>query len=166
MTTKVIVTGFLAIPGMTQYKHNVMMQWALEDVGRFWHDTIRAKHFTKAGAREYEYQPRSGEPGKVPRKGYWSSYTARKQRLLGHTQPLMWSGETERATRKRDIRATSKSVTIKFHAPPYFNYRPENWRELTEVSRRDEEAMTDRLTGRIMTAYETCPDVEVTVYTE
>ena len=37
------------------------LAWTL--VGKHWHEKLRPKHFTKQGAQEYRYQPRSGEPG-------------------------------------------------------------------------------------------------------
>jgi len=94
---KVRYTG--PVPGtenLSQRQFNALIVEAWEDVGDFWFDHMLPKHFTKAGAREYGYQPRKGEPGNAHRKGFWSSYTGRKQKTMHHTDPLVWSGALKR----------------------------------------------------------------------
>lgn len=73
--------------------------------GRLWHQKFRPKHFTKAGAREYRYAPRT------------RSYTARKFREFGHRLPLVWSGETRNLARNRKIKATAKMMRVIINAP-------------------------------------------------
>jgi hypothetical protein len=93
--------------------------------GELWHAEFRPKHFTKAGAREYGYHPRAGEPGNT-RKNFWRSYTGRKQRVMHHTRPLIWSGESMNLTRIRvvQVQATkTKSRCEVVLRSPGFNRR-------------------------------------------
>ena len=81
-----------------------------EAVGRYWHKTIRPKHFTAAGAAEYGYTPRD------------QNYTAGKLEQFGHTSPLELSGEAKRQSEQEDIRATFNRVRVVIHAPK-LNFR-------------------------------------------
>ena len=82
-----------------------------------WHTRYLPKHFTKAGAREYRYRKRSGEPGTKGAKNVEKSYTGQKRREMGHTIPLVYTGLSRMLARFRDVRATSQgvAVVIKMH---------------------------------------------------
>jgi len=101
------ITYFGAVPGKSltaaQMKAMILEAWTI--VGERWHRELRPKHFTTAGAREYGYSPRKGDTGNAGSKGFWRSYTGRKQRTFGHTRPLVWSGELEQLSRARRIEA-------------------------------------------------------------
>lgn len=98
-----------------------ILKAAWHDLGVTWHRELRPKHFTAAGAREYKYQPREGEPGK-PGRTRGRSYLRRKQRMFGHTLPLVFTGELRSLTRIRDVRATAKGVRVVMQA------NKANWR--------------------------------------
>lgn len=92
-----------AIPGTsgwTQREWNDVRRGAWEAVAKHWSERFRPKHFTVAGAKEYGYLPRSGEASGIGSKAYWRSYTGRKKRKLGHTRPLVYSGELEALSRQ------------------------------------------------------------------
>ncbi len=123
---------------------------AAANMGEFWHERFRAKHFTNAGATEYGYTPRQGERGR-PSGKFRSSYTGRKLTKFGHTRPLVYTGESERRTRQLDVRATAKRgearVRVVLHAPA-LNFRysgsPIDMRyEMTTVSQRESEAIAE-----------------------
>ena len=91
--------------GMTQREFNDLVREAWYHVGKYWMTHFRAKHFTKAGAREYRYAPRVGEGESGKR--FWRSYTGRKQKTLGHTDPLVYSGDSRRSTQTARVTATA-----------------------------------------------------------
>lgn len=82
-----------------------------------------ARHFTKAGARKYGYQPRKGELNPWRR----GTYSNRKLRLFGHVLPLVYTGELRRQTLYgvRDVRATATSTrqTVRIVLPRKANLR-------------------------------------------
>ncbi len=127
---KVTYTG--AIPGVTmkQREWNEIQRGVWAGVGRYWHTELRPKHFTRAGAAEYGYQPRTAD------------YQRRKARQFGHQDPLVFTGESRRRTRTARIvpfaTATRVGVRVRMNAPN-LNYRPQpdapNLREeLTTIS--------------------------------
>jgi len=81
------------------------MKEAFGDAATMWHREMRPKHFTHAGAREYNYARRS------------ERYTRRKLRTHGHTYPLVWTGATRNLTRICDVRTTSKGARVVMRAP-------------------------------------------------
>lgn len=70
--------------------------------------------FTKQGARLLNYAKRSGESGSGTGKGRGSfrgTYTGRKLREKGHTRPMVWSGDSERASRGARVKARTLNGT-------------------------------------------------------
>lgn len=137
-----------AVPGslqMGQREFNDLRRAAWFSTGKYWMQHFRAKHFTKAGAAEYQYSPRKGETGNTHPKGFWASYTRRKQRDKGHTLPLVWTGESRRRTRR--ARITARATSTKSHCriamnAPTLNRRHKDsdirmWDEMTRVSPRE-----------------------------
>lgn len=113
---------------------------AYDVTGRHWQQTMLPKHFTRAGAREYGYTPRKGEQSGTG-KGFWRTYTGRKQKYLGHTRPLVYSGASETLAMRGIVRATRKQAVVPIPAPT-LNYKPPrssiNMRqEVTTVSDRE-----------------------------
>lgn len=101
--------------GMARHLRRVeKMMW--QNLGEFWHKTMRPKHFTHAGAREYGYRPRKGERGNPHPKGFARSYTGRKLKKFGHTLPMVFTGESRSLTGIRDVRATSKGTRVVMRA--------------------------------------------------
>lgn len=120
---------------------------SLEQVGIYWHQNFRAKHFKPSGAKEYGYTKRKGEGLPSQSKEFRRSYMGRKLRQRGHQKPLTWSGETEQRTQIRDVRATRNKVRIVIHAPA-LNFRSAgsqiNMREeMTTVSPAEQQVLTD-----------------------
>ena len=112
---KVKYTG--AIPGVTmsQREWNEIQRAAWHAVGRYWHTQFRPKHFTRAGAQEYGYQPRS------------AGHQRRKAKAKHHQDPLVFSGDSRRRTRTARIvpfaTSTAAGVRVRMTAPN-LNYRP------------------------------------------
>ena len=94
---------WLAFTGITAPKNkralNAVIKKTNEDLLWHWHTKYLPKHFTRAAYREYGYMPRQGEPGypfvdKKGRKiGFKKSYTGKKLREKGHTNPYVYSGQ-------------------------------------------------------------------------
>ena len=57
---------------------------AYREAGRWWHTKFKFRHFNKRWGKAYGYQPRTRE------------YNRRKRKEKGHTEPLVWSGDTKR----------------------------------------------------------------------
>lgn len=98
-----------------------------------WHETIRPKHFQESATEEYGYRARQAD------------YEATKQRALGHTRPLVYSGESERATERMQVRVAARSATLAM-SPGNLAFNPKKGRvnmrkELTETT----QAETDEL---------------------
>jgi len=132
---KMVYTG--AVPGLAVREVNTIKRRAFFGGGVQWHKQFRPKHFTRAGASEYGYAPRSGERGNTPRGGFRRSYTGRKLKQFGHTRPLEFSGEAKALTRMRDVRATAtrkrSRVRVVLHANKL------NWRNPdSEINMADE----------------------------
>jgi len=124
--------------GIRKRDFNAAKKIAFEKIGEYWFEFFLPKHFTKAGAREYGYTPRKGE--NLPRgsKAWRKSYTGKKWKKYGVTQPLVYTGESKRATRSARIKTTSKKVTVTMRTPR-LNWRAKNSeinmnKELTTIS--------------------------------
>jgi hypothetical protein len=127
---KVKYTG--AIPGVTmsQRDWNEIQRGVWHAVGRYWHVHFRPKHFTRAGAQEYGYQPRT------------AGYQRRKAKAKHHQNPLVFSGDSQRRTRAARIVpfATSRQVGVRVRmTAPNLNYRrsasaPDLREEMTTIS--------------------------------
>lgn len=137
-----------ATPGIVKKKLNEALRRAWLQVGIRWHRWMLPKHFTRAGAREYGYAPRSGESGNATAKGFRLSYTGKKLKAKGHTLPLVWTGISRVLADRRDITATSKGVKIKL--PGQFARRGryskiDMVREITAVSPGDVRVITETM---------------------
>lgn len=138
--------------GVGQREWNEFVREMFRQMGYEWHREFRAKHFTRAGAVEYGYAPRSGERGNIPPQGFQRSYTGRKLRWYGHTRPNVLTGESEQQTRRRDVRATatSKRATGRVHLhAPKLNFRNPHSKahpaiEVTLISEREKPRLRDR----------------------
>ena len=74
---------------------------AWKATGLAWNRRFKEKHFTEAGAAEYDYATRSVK------------YIEKKKNRLGHANPLVYSGELRRNVRAVNIKPTSKSVKVR-----------------------------------------------------
>lgn len=86
------------------------------DTGSHFHRKFLALRFTKEGGRKLKYAKRKGEgiPRSDPR--YARSYTGRKERQMGHTNPMVFTGESKQLARIRDVRSTSKGARVVLQA--------------------------------------------------
>jgi len=104
----------------------------------WWHGRFEKKHFTARGAAQYKYRRRS------------KKYTAKKQRIFGHTLPLVFTGQSRILASIRDIRGTAKGARAVIHARG-LNRRPRNApgksmrEEMTTVSRSEERSIFRRM---------------------
>jgi len=140
----ITVTEIGATPGILKRELGKMQKKAYTRIGRYWHKQMRPRHFTKAGAKDYAYEPRSGERGSG--KSFGRSYTARKLKEHGHTRPLVLTGATELLSRMQDIRATSKGVKVVVHVGNVLRQpkgRAERVRELTMVTPEEQRQLAD-----------------------
>jgi len=129
------------VPGVAKRRLPRMKKAAYTAAAVDWHQTARPKHFSRAGAREYNYKPRKGERGNAHPKGFKRSYTGRKLAKYGHTLPLVYSGLTQGLTRQRDVRATATGCKVVIHAPGLNRRHPKSQitmrLEMTAVSDAD-----------------------------
>ncbi|MCG8407561.1 MAG: hypothetical protein MI923_20380 [Phycisphaerales bacterium] len=127
------------VPRVIRKEFNRIKKSAYRHIGNYWHRFFLRKHFTRAGAKEYGYLPRKGESGNPDPFNFKRSYTGRKLKRFGHTNPLVFSGESMRRAMVRIVRSTSRGARVVMKAPA-FNFRNKhsniNMREeLTRVSR-------------------------------
>lgn len=96
-------------------------------IGRLWHREIRPQHFLPSAEAKYQYRPRTGQPGNPPERGYsyWQSYHGRKRKYQGHVNPLVYSGDSQRATEQVVYTATSKGVRVSMEGGN-LTYKPAN----------------------------------------
>lgn len=152
LEAKIRYTGII---GMKKVEfRNTFIKPMYEQMGKHWMVNIRPKHFTHAGAREYGYEPRSGE--KKSGKSFKRSYTGRKLRKKGHTRPLEYSGELKRDSgfsrfshgvgRMRILLPRARKANFR-HPKSNIDMRA----ELTAISRGDNIELV-RLGNRYLTA--------------
>jgi hypothetical protein len=128
---RMIETG--PTPKLMARERNNVNREVMRDLGNYWHDNFRAKHFTREGAFEYGYALRS------------RGYMIRKAKVKGHQDPLVWSGLSRELSRIKDIRPTATSALSKVRVilhTPALNFIPKggniNLRdEMTRVSERE-----------------------------
>ena len=150
MSVSIKMTG--TVPKLVKREWNKVKRAGFEAMARSWHQKLRPKHFTKAGAREYRYSPRDGEPGTKGARHFSQSYTGRKLRIFGHTLPLVYTGQSRRLSQLRVITATSKGSKVRIKAPTLNRPRPRGKsmrEEMTTVSRAEQRALS-KLVGRFV----------------
>ena len=144
---KIEATG---IEGLKQSQLNKIYRKSMGNTGKKWQKQYLKKHFTKAGAREYHYGAREGEPGSgEPFKG---SYTANKQKRFGHQNPLQYTGQAKAEAKRGKVtpRATAKKASVSVATSRKFNFRHPKSKtkpseEIRRVSRRENKELSDFL---------------------
>lgn len=136
MITVIDIKEFGATPGMMKRELNNILKACWQHIGTYWHQHFRAKHFTRAGASEYGYAPRSYR------------YERYKRRKRGHTNPLEWSGVSKIRTMGLDVRATFRGCKVVLHAP-VLNFKRPNMRadmrkEMTVISDREKRELVNQ----------------------
>jgi hypothetical protein len=141
MIETIVIRERGATPRKLRKAHNAAAKEAWPDAGEHWFGEIRPKHFTPEGAREYGYHKRKGENQSGAR--FDRSYTGRKLKKFGHTNPLEYSGESKRRTEQGRVSATSRGARVVMNAPA-LNFKHPKSRivmraELAAISRGDAE---------------------------
>lgn len=154
IVAKVTVTGIVGM-GPRQFR-NEFIKPMYEEMGKWWLRVIRPKHFTTAGAREYQYTPRAGERGSSSKMSFRNSYTGRKLRKKGHTRPLFFSGELEEKSRRGRFQHKRTMMLIRLTEARKANLRNPKSKirmgdELTRVSPGDSKELI-RLGNRYLTS--------------
>lgn len=159
-------------PRLMMRQKNQVHREAASQLAIFWHDNYVRKHFTQAGATEYGYAPRKGQPGNPHPKGFRRSYTGRKLATKGHTRPLTWSGASfvlVIASRNNVTATATKGVAtarLRMNAPA-LNFRHPRSRvdmraELTTVSPREGAEMGVQGGRYLQERYQALRDSETT----
>ena len=143
-----------AAPGSEALKPrawNKIRKEEFEQVGRQWGEDFRPKHFTEQASQRYGYTARKGERLPKGTAAYKRSYTGQKERKVGHTKPLVFSGESEAASERYRVRGIGQgdNVGARVSMPtPTLNYRhPRSQIRMAEELRRvtpEEEAELGR----------------------
>lgn len=159
-------------PVMGKQKVKGVVRESLFAAIKHWHTAIMPGHFTVRGGRKYNYQPRSGEnePALVPREmasmmtrggktfvarqKLNQKYYHKKLRKLGHSRPLVYSGNSEAAARSGiRLRGTSDQAKGLLSMPKYFyQYRkdlnaPDKADELTRTTLDEVEVLAQKARG-------------------
>jgi hypothetical protein len=140
-------------PELVKRQWNVIAKAAFEKVGLRWIQRFLDKHFTHAGAREYGYEPRSGELRRSGSKAYRRSYTGIKERMFGHTLPLVFTGTSRDRCEAGRVIPSRTGVRVMMNAPA-LNLRAKHSKinlreELTRVSIPEQRELTDLLVAEI-----------------
>lgn len=122
-------------------KANAATRLCMLELGLFWKSNLLKKHFTPAGAREYQYQNRT--------KGYM----IRKAKKRGNQNPLMWTGKSlAGALANNNITATATATRARVRVPidaPTLNRMGKNRidmaAEVTAVSDGDTRLLSSQL---------------------
>jgi hypothetical protein len=139
-----------------------IMRSGLHHIATVWHREYRPKHFTKSGAREYGYQPRSGDPGTGGAAKFMQSYQGYKNRRYHHTNPLELTGESKRATETERIVSTFRQARVIMNAKS-LNFRPYMVAELTTISEAEKAALTDELLKVVLNRVADQPKITVQI---
>ena len=140
---QIVETG--ATPGILSREMQRIRRLTFHEMGTVWHATMRPKHFTHAGAREYGYEPRKGQPGSGSpvkgERGYYGTYTGRKELKKRHTLPLVYSGQSRILASIGTVVSTFKGCRVKMPTRA-LNFRPHGGRinlrdEMTRISERE-----------------------------
>lgn len=114
--------------GLTVREWKPIIKEAWEAGARFWYERFLPKHFTRSGAAQYYYAPRT------------KNYMITKARKHGHQDPLVFTGRLKReVTSFFDVRSTARGAKVVLHGPRYlYQYRkrlndPDKAAELTRI---------------------------------
>jgi len=113
-----------ATPGILAKQRNRIQKASFYKIGTHWHRQYLPEHFKNSAMSRYApvYKPRKGQKGNEEPQGFKRSYTGRKLKRFGHTLPLVFTGESRRLAKIRDVRATSRGNRVVIHARK-FNFR-------------------------------------------
>ena len=145
------------IEGLRKSQVNRALKRANIATGKHFRRRFLPARFTEQGGRRLKYTPRSGElrvglPKREPKSR--RKYAPRKQRFLGHSNPLVFSSEGRRLALygPQIVRATSK--TIRIPLPRKYNFRNPRSRvnmadEIRTVANREARELSEFLVKQI-----------------
>lgn len=133
-----------------ELKRNMMhiMRAVYSDMAATYRREVLPGHFQTTARQEYNYQPRSGEPGRTG-KDFWRTYTGVKLRKRNTRSPLTYSGEMKRRAMNMYSTATTRGVRITVPGPSYMmittrrdGYVIDKAEELKSISTQDVQVIT------------------------
>ena len=120
--------------GVTTKWFRGVIKETYDDILNFWHKKIRPKHFERSAISDYAYTPRT------------KAYEQSKRKKLGTSRPLVYSGDSMRATERSRITTTGRSGSLSMDAGnlgwPTPGGRINMRAELTALNAKDRAAMT------------------------
>lgn len=117
-----ITVSVRGVAAMSRREMNDVLKEAWHLLALRWLNYFLPLHFGDRATQRYGYEKRS-----------WR-YNYRKKRIVGHTRPMEFTGQTKRqALRQHNVIASSKQATARINAPG-LNRRPKTGR----IRMRDE----------------------------
>jgi hypothetical protein len=154
--------GFPATKNFVRSELPKAMKASYRHIADVWQREMRPKHFTPAGATEYGYKPRT--------KGYQlfkvskAAKNAKGVSSMRTTDPLVFTGHSQRAAMNPRIVATSKHAQIFINAPN-LNWNPERVREMTEISTAENQRLANEFGDVLASILSKWPAARVVVAT-
>ena len=138
MIYEIKVTHKGPVPGsanLTPKLWEQILKGAGEAVGHYWLDNFLAKHFTKAGGREYGYRPRRNQRLQAGSK-LFRRFAGPEEKRAGQILPLVHGGELRaRAGVGARVEVTTSVIRVRLPGARGMNLLPAEMRkDLTRVS--------------------------------
>lgn len=143
------------IEGLPKRRVNNVLKRANISTGKHFRRNFLKHRFTQQGGRRLNFTPRSGELRVgLPKAKSPNSYAGRKLRKLGHSDPLVFSGEGKRIALNGPQIVHATKDTIRIPLPRKYNFRNPNSRvnmsdEIRRVSNREAVALSKFLAAQI-----------------
>jgi len=153
MEIKTTITYRGAIAAFGTRAINDVLRQAFMAAGQHWGRHFLMKHFTRAGAREYGYEPRKGENARPGSKRF-KRIAGPEEKRMGQILPLVYSGQLRRAAAYYRVTAaaTSKRVytTVTLPQAHGFNRLDEKYRgDISRISDAELKVLTELINARI-----------------
>lgn len=139
--------------------HDHIRQGFLE-LGRYAHEKIVPKHFTRAATGEYDYQRREAITGILKQKRGQENVPAKK------------TGETKHALQRMyRLMPTSRGLTLRMRGPRYLGYQkqkkkggmsPNLPQELSRLSEKDAQELSERFAASMDRHFQRNTETETT----
>lgn len=126
---------------------NLMLKRGFANAGAFWHRNYRTRHFERGAFQRYKYRPRSRR------------YSKRKQKNVGHQNPLVLTGTSMAATATAQITTTKNGVRIVSPAGK-LGFRPRGWStrladEYTQINEQEHGMLSKRMNDELVRRLQT-----------
>jgi hypothetical protein len=131
MLTGIKVLSHGVVPKNLKAFHREASHRTWEAIGKYFHENMRDKRFSREHAREAGYKPRKGETAPPNSKEHRQSYYYRKlkrHQAIGYDRPgapLVFSGETRELVRTAnlDVARSGLGVKIKYPGARKLNFK-------------------------------------------